>query len=233
MNESDIKFLIVEDEVFLAEYLSDMLKSMQFNQIKMEHSVNAAIMMIEQFKPDLVLLDIRMEGEYSGIELAEIINNRYHIPFIFITSHSDSAMLKKAMNLRPSGYLTKPFKKIDLYAAINIAQMSVLQKEDGYLVIKEGYSETKIRYSTISYAKSEGNYFTLICKDKTKYLVRQSLEWLESQIPEMKFVRCHRSYLVNIALANKLNSASIFIEGFIIPVSRGKMTEVRKKMKDL
>jgi len=233
MKASDIKFLIVEDEIFLAEYLSDMLKTMQFERIKMAYRVNSAIKLIEQFKPDLVLLDIRMEGEYSGIELAETINNRFHIPFIFITSHSDNAMLEKAMHLRPSGYLTKPFKKIDLYAAINLAQMGVFQKKEGHLVIKEGYLESKIRFGAIVYAKSEGNYFTLFCKDKTKHLVRKSLEWLEKQIPENQFVRCHRSYLVNLALADKFNSSSIFIEGFIIPISRTKMIEVRQKMNEL
>lgn len=233
MQNKKTTFLIVEDEVFLAEYLSDLLKSLQFEHITMAHDVSSAIDLIESFHPDIVLLDIRMEEEFSGFKLAEIINNRYHIPFIFITSHSDDAILENAMHFNPAGYLTKPFKKIDLYAAINMVLKNVIKEKEKYLILKEGHSEIRVKVSTILFAKSDGNYITINCSNKAKHLVRHSLEWLLVQLSDIRFVRCHRSYIVNVSLATKLNADSINVNGNKVPVSRSHISEIREKLKSI
>ena len=78
--------------------------------------------------PDLVLLDINLSGEMSGIEIAEKINTQYNIPFIFITSYSDKQTLEKAKFTEPSGYIVKPFNEASLYSTLEIALYNHAQK---------------------------------------------------------------------------------------------------------
>ena len=71
-------------------------------------------------KYDLVLLDINLEGEMDGIDIAKVINNNYKIPFIFITAYSDLATIERAKHTEPCAYVVKPYRKNDLLASITI-----------------------------------------------------------------------------------------------------------------
>ncbi|MGZ4097575.1 MAG: response regulator, partial [Bacteroidia bacterium] len=79
------RVLIVDDEVLIAEDLKDILKSFGCREIYLAHSKSDAVRQLELIKPDIALLDIRMEKELDGLELGEHINAMYKIPFIYIT----------------------------------------------------------------------------------------------------------------------------------------------------
>ena len=109
----NFKILIVDDEVLIAEYLKDVLYSLDFTAVQLAHDCAEAFLMIARKKPDLILLDIRMNRELEGIEIAKILNDEHQIPFIFITAHSDKEIISKALEMSPLGYLIKPFKKME------------------------------------------------------------------------------------------------------------------------
>ena len=67
------------------------------------------------------MLDIQIQGDTNGIVLAKHINEKYHLPFVFLTAHSDPKTVKSAIETKPFGYLLKPFNSVDIYTSIEVA----------------------------------------------------------------------------------------------------------------
>ena len=125
---SDIRVLIVEDEPLIAEDIAQGLEKNEFLVSAVVYSKEDAMEQLNINLPDMVLLDINLSGEMSGIEIAEKINTQYNIPFIFITSYSDKQTLEKAKFTEPSGYIVKPFNEASLYSTLEIALYNNAQK---------------------------------------------------------------------------------------------------------
>jgi two-component system, LytTR family, response regulator LytT len=225
-----IKILIVEDEILIAEDLKDILASFNMKLIAMAHDKRRAFQLIEEFKPQIVLLDIRMEGEKDGLEIGEYLNNKTTISFIYITAHSDVAMVKKIIETQPAGYITKPIKKSDLYASINLAlsrqQMPVERK---MLKVKDGYSFVLIPLDEILYLESDGNYVHVISENR-KLLVRQSLDSIAMELESEQFFKVHRSYIVNTSHVIQYSRKEVKLKGHILPISRNLSDEFEKFM---
>jgi len=115
------KILIVEDEPIIAEDLSMILEKAGYSVVGIANDSTRALDLLHSQSPDLALLDIALDSSLSGIDIADIINKKYQIPFIFITSFSDKHTLEKAKDVYPHGYIVKPFKKKDILANIEIA----------------------------------------------------------------------------------------------------------------
>jgi two-component system response regulator LytT len=222
---SKVKILIVDDEVLIAEYIKDVLLSLNFKLLNLAHTKEEAFHEIKLFKPDLVLLDIRMENELDGIEIAQEINSNFKIPFIFITAHSDKEIIEKALNTMLSGYITKPIKKMDVFAAINLAIKKAEVVDEQFLNFKDGYDTIKLSFNDILYTESDGNYINVITLQK-KYAIRNSLEWFISNMPKNGFEKVQRSYVVNLKKVHKATSKSLFINDIEIPISRGKQIDL-------
>lgn len=116
-----IRVLIVEDEYVIAANLSENLMSSGYNVVGIASSATEAIEAAAQLRPDVVLMDIRLQGEMDGIQAAEIIWNGFQIPVIYISGHSDRSTLDRAKMTFPFGYLLKPVKGNELYVAIETA----------------------------------------------------------------------------------------------------------------
>jgi YesN/AraC family two-component response regulator len=112
------KILVVEDEALIAMDIKAILDREGYTTLIDCFTVDLAIEMIEAHQPDLVLVDINLNGKKNGLDLAKYLNIRSKLPFIFITSYSDRETLKKVADLSPSAYLTKPFKSVDIISAV-------------------------------------------------------------------------------------------------------------------
>jgi DNA-binding LytR/AlgR family response regulator len=196
----------------------------------MTHNKESAILFLESYKPDLILLDIRMKNELDGIEIAQHINLSLKIPFIFITAHSDDAIIKKALATEPAAYITKPFKTTDLLAAITIAISKIQSESSLNFSFKDGYDDVFIELNSILFVKSDKNYIDIVCVGN-KYAIRNSLEWFLSSIPQENFMRVHRSYVVNLNRIKKLSSQNLEIDEHTIPISRKFIAELRERLK--
>lgn len=115
------KILIVEDDPIIAKDLEGFLQKFSYTTIGLAYDSETALDMIHTRSPDLVLLDINIDGQKDGIEVAHIIKANYEIPFLFITSFSDEVTLNRAKDTNPSGYIVKPFEEKNLKASIAIA----------------------------------------------------------------------------------------------------------------
>lgn len=217
---SDLKIVIVEDEVLIAEFIKDILLSFNFTEVKLAHNKKQASLLLTDFFPDAVLLDIRMKGELDGIELANEINEKYKIPFVFISAHSDREIIAKAIDAKPISYITKPIKEADVFAAIQLVKQKMKDDATHFLLMKNGYENIKLFFNDILYVKSDDNYIHIYTTDDN-HTIRNSLEWFKENANTNIFQRTHRSYIVNKSKITKTKSKSVFIGDIEIPVSRG------------
>lgn len=223
------KILIVDDEAIIAEHLKMILQSNGYSHIKLAHDKEKALAALQSFEPDLVLLDIRMKNPDDGIEIAAYIQANNKVPFIFITAHSDTQVLNKALEQKPSGYITKPFNEANVYAAINIALTNLESKEGDVLIVKDGFDLVKLDIHSILYVQSEGNYID-VYSESGKKSFRYSLDWFLQQVPEKQFMRIHRSYVINLIKISKISGSHAMIHDLALPVSRKSMPGLRSRV---
>ena len=113
--------MIVEDEWTVAEDIKISLQNLGYTISSVTSSGKEAIQKAEEDRPDLVLMDIVLQGEMDGIEAANQIRSRFNIPIVYLTAYADDKVLERAKITEPSGYIVKPFINEDLKIAIEIA----------------------------------------------------------------------------------------------------------------
>lgn len=114
--------LVVEDEVIVAADLADKLGHLGYDVIGSTPRGEEAVSIASRFRPDIILMDIRLQGRMDGVEAAACIHNDCHLPVIYLTAHRDPVTLERAKVTEPFGYLTKPFDESELETAIVIAR---------------------------------------------------------------------------------------------------------------
>ncbi|HWQ66830.1 MAG TPA: response regulator [Methanospirillum sp.] len=114
------RILIVEDEAVTSVMLEKTLKELGYEVVGSAFDGEEAIALAAEKRPDLVLMDIRIQGDMDGIETAKRIYQQYDIPIIYLTAHSDDDTIQRAVASGPFGYLIKPFKERELYSNIEM-----------------------------------------------------------------------------------------------------------------
>lgn len=115
------KILIVEDERIVAEDIKMKLEMTGYAVAGIASSGKESIKKTEKLGPDLVLMDIVLEGKMDGIEAAGVILSRFNIPVVYLTAYSDKKTLTRAKATEPFGFIIKPFEAQDLFTAIEMA----------------------------------------------------------------------------------------------------------------
>jgi DNA-binding LytR/AlgR family response regulator len=210
----DTKILIVEDEIIIADYIEELLLEEQFTNVVIANNKETALNKMTAFLPDIILMDINLQGKNEGIELAKVKNNNATI--IFITGQNDLVLMNEALKSNPDAYLTKPIKRLDLLASINL---SFYKKQSQIFQFKDGYDIVNLNFSDIRYFVAEGNYVNIYTLTK-RFTIRQSLMGVMDKLPTDSFKQTHRSYLVNKNKIEKVTSNTVVINGLDIPLSR-------------
>lgn len=120
MNQN-YKILIVEDEILVATDIEESLESLGYTVQGIADTGLKAIKSVENELPDLVLMDINLKGEMTGIEAAKTIIQKHDVPIIYLTANADIDTVNKAKVALPYGYIIKPFTDKDLQTNIEIA----------------------------------------------------------------------------------------------------------------
>ncbi|MEM6398982.1 MAG: ATP-binding protein [Cyanobacteria bacterium P01_D01_bin.116] len=136
------RILVVEDERIIACDIKYCLESSGYTVPAVIAYGEQAITQVEELQPDLVLMDVMLKGEINGVQAAEIIINKFNIPVVFLTAHSDESTLIKAKATQPFGYVFKPFEESQLITTIEIA-LSKHQKEA--IILDELQKEKEMR----------------------------------------------------------------------------------------
>ena len=133
------RVMVVEDERIVALNLCRTLNRLGYNAATVVSSGEEALRSIGESKPDVVLMDIHIEGEIDGIETAARIPEDMMLPVIYLTAYSEDATLERARLTRPYGYLVKPFSERELHATITMA----LQRRESDVAVRQ--SEERLR----------------------------------------------------------------------------------------
>ncbi len=121
IKNSDIRILIVEDDPEISRYLNLAIEDLGYTIIGRTGRADIAVILATEQEPDIILMDIMLEGEISGIDAACEIKKKIDVPIIFATGRTDVGMVKEAERADPEGYLIKPFSPDQIYATIELA----------------------------------------------------------------------------------------------------------------
>lgn len=239
-----MKILIIDDEKIARENCLMVLSRSGIDNLSIREadSVPAALKAIDEFNPELLLLDIQLHDK-SGFDILQTIAPRY-IPTIFITAYNDFAL--KAFQVSALDYLLKPFDPSDLTTAILKAQKhiqnnKILEQLD---VFRQQFKSTEskrlvlntadmlhiVNVDDITHCLADGAYTHFFFTDRKSILVSKTLGHFESIIDNEHFIRTHQSYLVNMRHVTQFDKRNggflILSNGVEIPVSTRKKEEV-------
>jgi len=237
--EHPIKILIVEDNVIIADDMQSMLEEIGYEIVDNVIVYEQAVDVLKNNHVDLVLIDIILASDKTGIDLGKHIRETYNIPFIFVTSNSDRATVENAKTVKPDGYLVKPFEQQDLYTSIEIALSNFNYAKKGVdkieneaadeitsnsvlkdsIFVKKQHLYYRIQFTDIQFIKADNVYLEVNTVDK-KFLVRSPLKDYLEKLPKNKFYRAHKSYIVNVDHIDAINSKDIMINNNLIPISK-------------
>ncbi|MBO6662724.1 MAG: response regulator [Roseivirga sp.] len=231
-----MNILIVEDEPNYADTLEMFVDELGYHITGLAEEGQKALKLFRENAPDLVLLDINIEGEMSGIDLARIFQAERPTPVIFITSYDDKETFNKAKETVPCDYLIKPFDPDQLERSMELATVRayapspdedvfednrhvVLGKD--FFFVKERNKLVKLMIADILWVSVEDKYCILHAEGK-KFVIRQSLKELAEKLNPQEFVQTHRSHIVNIKKVEDIDLAQYTIAIAGEEISLGK-----------
>ena len=219
-----LNILIVDDEIAARHKIKAYLNQTNHNHhlIEADNGLNA-IEKIKQNPINLVLLDIQMPG-MNGFEVIQQIGTQHMPPVIFITAYDQYAI--KAFKVKAVDYLLKPFDLDRFEEAFQRALEQIKMKADfsslfdqlldkvntprdyiQRILVNVGSRHFFLSLTEIQYISSDDKYLELHTTDK-KYLIRETLQKLEQQLDPGKFVRIHRSHIINLDYIKEMHPRS-------------------------
>ncbi|WP_343330937.1 response regulator transcription factor [Polaribacter staleyi] len=226
---SKVKILVVEDEAIIADNICDTLQKLGYETLESANSYTEAINRIKEQPPDIAILDFRLSGKKTGIDIAKKIIESYNFPYIFLTSNSDKFTLNQAREVMPLTCLVKPFSKNKLYRCVEDTLRNFSKKVDekdlykpiikDSLFVKEKGLYKKINFEDILYLKSAHVYIEIILKTHQKIVVRTSLNDILEKL-DINFVRIHRGFIINTKYLSQINYTSVNILKEEIPIGK-------------
>ncbi len=225
MDKTKSKILIVEDEPVIASDIEMTLEELGYEVTDVVDCASDTIESILKNKPDLILLDINLEDDIDGVMLAQNINENHQIPFVFLTSNADENTINRVKRTSPSGFILKPFDKRDLKSNIEIALFSAdkqsksISNTNDDFYVKSRNSLVRVSIDDVLFAKAEDNY-TRIYTSKKNYILSSTLKAITEKLPSQRFVRIHRTYVVNPKYIKEIKDGYVYIADHQLPIGR-------------
>lgn len=238
MKTNTHKILIVEDEALIADNLAAIVEELGYTVTGIAASADEALKSLKNQLPDICLLDINIQGELDGIDLAAVIQQKYHLPHIFITSFSDAATVERAKQTSPAAYIIKPYTDKEVEINLTLAMhksagtepvQEIVTENNEDFFIKDKHELIRIRPQEISYCEAADNY-TIIYTAKSKYMLSQTMKNVFEKMESHGFVRIHRSYFVRFRDIESIGPNYIIIQGKEIPMSQNHRQELLAKI---
>lgn len=215
-----IKAVIVDDEPNAVKLLNTMVETYlpQVKVVATAQNVLDAVQEIKTHKPDIVFSDIEMPV-HSGLELLDFFEeNDVTFRIIFVTAYNQHAV--QAIKMSALDYLLKPvdpeeliesvskLEKTQVKNKINVLKENIQAEKPKKLVIHQKQSIRIVNIDDLVCIKADGAYSVLITQEGDKIIISQSLKQLEEQLQgHSKFMRCHRSYIINIEFVREASKS--------------------------
>jgi two-component system LytT family response regulator len=213
-----INCIIIEDEPLAMQRLRDFVLKVPFlNLVQCFDNALEAISFLRAEKVDLLFLDIQMDG-FTGIQLLESINK---MPGVIITTAFDQYALK-GFDLNVSDYLLKPYTFERFMQAVTKVYDSLITTnkpgDKSYIFIKTEYRLEKINLDDILFIEGMRDY-RCINLDGKRIMTLQNFGELELELPENKFCRVHKSFIVALDKIENIERDRIKIKDTLLPIS--------------
>lgn len=225
-----IKCLIVDDEPLAIKLIENHIA--QIDALEVVATCNTALKAFEILNTqsvDLLFIDIKMPN-MTGIEFLKNIKNPPKT--ILTTAYRDFAI--EGFELGVVDYLLKPitferfFKAIDKFLKENskIEVKPIEKTTDEFIVIKSGIKNYRINKETILYIESDKDYIKIILLDKKEIISKYKISDIEVELNQDKFLRIHRSFIINTSKITAYTSNDIEVNGFEIPIGASYKDQV-------
>tara|TARA_R110002049_G_scaffold9304_1_gene47696 strand:- start:491 stop:1219 length:729 start_codon:yes stop_codon:yes gene_type:complete len=240
-----MKCVIIDDEPLAIDVIESYIKQIGGLEIVVTcTNPLEAITLLNKKKVDLIFLDIQMPN-LTGIELVKALDN---IPqFIFTTAYPQYAL--DGFNLNATDYLVKPIpfhrflkavtrakEKYELEKSSSIKnevynETSSSENVDDFIFVKSEYENIKIKTDTIKYIQGLKDYIKIYTTQSEKaILTLSSFKDILQKLPSKRFIRVHRSYVVNIDFISVLQKTKIIVDGVQIPIGETYKDDVIKRL---
>jgi DNA-binding LytR/AlgR family response regulator len=213
--KSSYKILIVEDEILVATDIQESLESLGYTVQDMVDTGLKAIAAVEKELPDLILMDINLKGEMTGIDAAKIISKDSDVPIIYLTANADIDTVNKAKVALPYGYIIKPFTDKDLQTNIEIAifkfASDLKQKmeseqfntffdlkdhEKNQIIVHANKGLEKINIKDVYFIEKD-NHKTIIHLADDEIVTNRSFSELTGLFPQKYFIQVSKFFVIN------------------------------------
>jgi DNA-binding LytR/AlgR family response regulator len=241
--------LAVEDDPLYAEGLELLLTELGYTHFSIVDNAIEALKIFKQQPPDLLLVDIELNGPLNGIELVEIVSAIRPTPVIYVTAFSDATTFNKAKQTRPSAYLLKPYQAKNLELAMELAlfqnsgKETSEERENGAYKVDATYNAFFVKYnnrlikipiSDLLFIEVDEKYCYVYTRDR-RYAVNIRLKNLLDQLPAQSFIQTHRSFAVRLDAIEEVNleDSIVKIAGKEIPVGKTYRESLFSRLKTL
>lgn len=229
----------------LASNIAMQLVSMGYEVSGIESRGEDALKHCEGNIPDMVLVATELAGGLDGIETASQIKEIAEIPVIFLTSNDSEALFERARSVHPHAFISKPLNKLQLKRIIALVGEQLKfsktaqprkEKEEppmkDRIFVRHHGKMVRLYLDDIRYVEADRNYCRIIT-DSATYLLVTTLKALSEQLPKAKFVRVHRSYVVNLDKLDCISEHHLEIARKVIPVSRSHRESLMSRLHTL
>ncbi|MES2774417.1 MAG: response regulator [Bacteroidota bacterium] len=244
-----IKILVVEDEMLIGAKISMQLTNMGYEVTGILPRGEEALLHVEDSCPDIILLDINLKGNLDGIQTAERLMQRHTIPIIYLTANSDDATFNRAKHTKPFAFISKPYKQLDLQRAIELTISRMAETATGALPDIEKDEEqpfilsdrifvrykdkmVKIMIGDILFMEADRNYSRIFTENR-EYLLSITLKAIEDRFTDKRFLRIHRSYIINLQHVDEVAESHVAIGQKKIPLSTGLKEQLLQRIQTL
>lgn len=233
MKNKILNVLIVEDQMIIATDLAMHLESIGFKVAAIVASGENAIATFKSQSPDIVIMDVRLEGRLSGIETVKTIQTINEVAVVYVTANSDDTTFNEAKDTHPFAFISKPFNKKEITRTLSLLRERLLNETsetilndtverttlDDRIFLKTNEKMVRLFLNEIYYIQAERAYCNIYTKSK-KHTLAMSMKDLMGQIEIPHLQRIHRSHIVNIQHVDAISDREVEVNGEKLAISK-------------
>ncbi|MFP4090497.1 MAG: response regulator transcription factor [Cyclobacteriaceae bacterium] len=236
---SKLKILVVEDNRLIAQDISEQLEEAGFEVCGQASCYDDAMQLYLDRLPDLLLLDIGLEGEKDGIDLARSIGSFSQVPIMYLTGNEDQETLDRAKKTLPVGFVLKPFRAKEFLFNVDLALSNFVKSQrlhnpvvaDAIFLPARDKGHVKVALADIVYIRGDGAYSRVHTTDKQVFDMATNLSTLLRQLSIGCFARISRNHAVNIQHISKLDQAHIWVTDHKLSIGAQYRKELKHSLK--
>jgi two-component system LytT family response regulator len=229
--------IAVDDEPLALKLLADNISKVAYLKLLVSCTdAFEAAKALQENTVDLIFIDIQMPG-LTGLQLISTLQNKPLV--IFITAYKQYAL--ESYDLAVVDYLVKPValdrfikacnKAKELYELKSLKQQPITINTKEFFFVNVDYSQVKIMFSDIIWVEGVRDYIKIYLRSDNKpLLIRSSLKAIEQELPSLKFLRIHKSYIIAVESITSIRKNSVFIKNMELPVGETFREDVERLM---